>query len=126
MLKWLLLSFLFFFSLALEISMDSARDDFIKYSTLHLSDKEKFLCQEIKDDFSVATEVICAFSKKPSKHIKKLQNEFFKVNTFIKKDTYFLTIKPYYKIKLIAEIFDLTKDDTVYKFPKKVFTPESS
>lgn len=95
--------------------MDSAKDDFKRYSTLKLTNTESFLCQEHKDDFMVTTEVICAFSKRPSKVIKRLQNDFFKVDTFIKKDTYFIRITPYYKIKLTADIFDLTKDSTTYK-----------
>ncbi len=100
---------------ALEISMDSAKDDFMKYSTLQLSDKNDFICQEIKNDFDVTTEVVCAFSKRPAKNIKSLQNDFFKVNTLIKDDTFFLSVKPIHKIKLLAEIFDLTKDDTTFE-----------
>jgi len=114
LLKWILFFTLTSNIFALEISMDSAKDDFKRYSTLKLTNTETFLCQEHKDDFMVTTEVICAFSKRPSKVIKQLQNDFFKVDTFIKKDTYFIRIKPYYKIKLIADIFDLTKDNTVF------------
>jgi tetratricopeptide (TPR) repeat protein len=117
--EYRLLKLILFFILtanifALEISMNSAKDDFKRYSTLKLTNTETFLCQEHKDEFMVTTEVICAFSKRPSKVIKQLQNDFFKVTTFIKKDTYFIKIQPHYKIKLIADIFDLTKDNTVY------------
>ena len=115
MLKWILLALLSLNLFALEISMDSAKDDFSRYSTLHLSDSKDFVCQEIKDDFLVTTEIICAFSKRPSQNIKKLQNDFFKVDTFIKKETFFISVKPFYKIKLIADIFDLSVDNTVYQ-----------
>jgi len=99
---------------ALEISMDSAKDDFSKYSTLHILDSKEFICQEIKNDFDVTTEVICAFSKKPSQTIQTIKNDFFILNTIIKDDTFFLSIKPIHKIKLLSEVFDLTKDDSVY------------
>ena len=95
--------------------MNSAKDNFSRYSTLHLSDSKDFVCQEMKDDFLITTEIICAFSKRPSQSIQKLQNDFFKVNTFIKKDTFFITIKPFYKIKLIDDIFDLRVENTVYE-----------
>ena len=114
MLKWVLLTLLSLNSFALEISMDSAKDEFVKYSTLHLTNNDKFLCQEIKDDFDNTTQIVCAFSKKPLKHIKSLQNNFFKVNTFIKNETFFISIKPFFKLKLIPKIFDLTKDETLY------------
>ena len=114
MLKWILFALLSTNLLALEISMDSAKDNFTRYSSLHLSDKKEFVCQEMKDDFLVVTEIICAFSKRPSQEIKKLQNDFFKVDTFIQKDTFFITVKPFYKIKLTADIFDLSKENSVY------------
>ena len=117
MFKWILLTFFVLFDttlFALEISMDSARDDFMKYSTLHLSDDENFICQEIKDDFDLTTEVVCAFSKRPSKNIHSLQNDFFKVTTLIKDDTFFLSVKPIEKIMLLSEIFDLTEDNATF------------
>ena len=68
MLKIFLIAFftLYTYSFALEISLNGAKEDFKRFSTLHLKDKNKFLCQEDIDDFGVVTEVICAFSKKPS------------------------------------------------------------
>ena len=110
----LLLALLSLPSFALELSIDSAKDNFIPYSTLKLSGEKPFLCQAEKDDFEVTTEIICAFSNRPSHKIANLQNNFFKVKTFYKNDTFFLSIKPFYKIKLIAQIFNLTEDDSVY------------
>ncbi|MDF1883234.1 flagellar protein [Sulfurimonas sp. SAG-AH-194-C21] len=115
MFKTILLALLCIPSFALDISMDSAKDDFTPYSILKITDTKKFICQKIKDDFTVTTEVICAFSKKPLSDIKILQNEFFSVHTFIKKGTFFISIKPIYKIKLIADVFDLSTENSVYQ-----------
>ncbi|MDF1879594.1 flagellar protein [Sulfurimonas sp. SAG-AH-194-C20] len=115
MFKTVLLTLLCINSFALDISMDSAKDDFSSYSILKLTDTQKFICQNVKDDFMLTTEVLCAFWKKPLTSIKPLQNEFFKVHTFIKKDTFFISIKPIYKIKLIADIFDLSIENSVYE-----------
>ena len=116
MLKWILLLLLSTSSLfALEISMNGAKEDHQKYSTLHIDDAKKFVCQEIKDDFEITTKIVCAFSKKPTKNIQKLQNDFFKIDTIIKEKTFFLVITPFHKIKLMPVVFDLTKDDTLYQ-----------
>ena len=114
MLKWILLAFVITNSFALEISIDSAKDNFIKYSTLDIHDSQKFTCKEFINDFKEVTKVVCTFPKKPSKNIKYIQNDFFKVDTIRKKDKFYLIIKPFYKIKLLAEIFDLTVDNTVF------------
>ena len=114
MLKWILLAFVITNSFALEISIDSAKDNFIKYSTLDIHDSQKFTCKEFINDFKEVTKVVCTFPKKPSKNIKYIQNDFFKVDTIRKKDKFYLIIQPFYKIKLLAEIFDLTVDNTVF------------
>ena len=110
----LLLFTLFSNSLALELSINSAKEQHQKYSTLHIKDKDKFLCQKELNDFKETIKVICAFSKRPSQDIKKLQNDFFKIDTQIKNKTFFLIIKPFKKMNLSPVVFDLTKDESVY------------
>ena len=114
MFKLILLTLLSINSFALEVSINSAKENFIRYATLDIKHEDNFVCQEIKDDFDTVTEVICAFSKRPSSHIQVLQNDFFQVTTFLKNDTFFIKIKPFHKIKLIANIFDLTEDNETY------------
>jgi len=118
--RWVLLPLLTINAFALEISIDSAKDNFQKYSTLSIKNNDPFLCKDIKNNFDVTTEVICAFSKKPLNDIQYIQNDFFKVNSFYKNDTYFVSIKPFYKIRLFANIFDLTKDTTVFNADVKI------
>ena len=120
MYKYILLAFVTLNAFALEISIDSAKDNFQKYATLQISDKDSFICQRFQDDFDTTKEIICAFSKKPREHMKELQNDFFKINFFQKKDTFFISIKPYYKMRLIADIFDLTQDDSVFSADVKM------
>jgi len=107
-------------SFALEISLNGAKENFTKYSTLHLKDKNKFLCQETIDDFAVVQEIICAFPKKPSSKIKPIQNNFFKIISKLNNDTFFIIIKPFKKIKLIPVIFDLTNENTVFNVTTKM------
>lgn len=99
---------------ALEISMQSAKESNIPYSTLNISNKDKFLCQETKDDFENVTQIVCAFAKEPSQEFKKINNNFFEVTTQKKDKTFFLIVKPLKKIKLYPIIFDLKKEQTVF------------
>ena len=115
MFKWILLSLIPVLSFALEIYIDSAKDNFQKYSTLYINNNEKFICQAIKNDFEETQEVICAFNKKPFSNIRNIQNDFFKVNSFINKGTFYIKIIPIHKAKLIPEYFDLTVDNNIYK-----------
>lgn len=120
MFKWILLlsllPLIFSNSLfALEISMNSAKENFEKFATLHVRDNSSFLCKEEKDDFNTVTKIVCAFSKKPATKFRDLENDFFKVQSTIKKDTFFLIITPHQKIKLYPMIFDLSKEDSVYE-----------
>lgn len=99
---------------ALEISLQGAKESHQDFSTLHLRDKDKFLCQEIKNDFHEVIKIVCAFTKFPSQKISKLQNSFFEIDTEVKNKTFFLIIKPFHKMKLSPIVFDLTKDDTTF------------
>jgi tetratricopeptide (TPR) repeat protein len=115
LLKWILLLFATTQALlALEISINSAIEDHKHYSILHLREKNNFACEEIVDDFSRVKKIICAFPTKPLKNVKNIQNDFFKVETFVKNKMYFIVIYPFKKIKLFPVIFDMTQEDSVY------------
>jgi tetratricopeptide (TPR) repeat protein len=114
LLQWILFALVFTNAFALEISIDSAKDDFIKYSILDIRDNQRFTCKEIQNDFDVVQEIQCTFSKRPLRKLKHIQNDFFQVDTVMKKEKFIVIIKPFYKMKLIPEIFDLTKDDEVF------------
>ncbi len=100
---------------ALEISINSAREDHQRYSILHLKDSSEFACQEITDDFNRVIKIVCAYSKQPTQSIKKLQNDFFEINSIIKNKTFFLIITPLQKIELLPVIFNLNDENTTYQ-----------
>ncbi|DAB29174.1 MAG TPA: flagellar protein [Sulfurimonas sp. UBA12504] len=120
MYKWILLLLGFSFSFtsslfALELSLNGAKENFEKYSTLHLRDTSHFLCKEEKNEFEEVTKIICAFAKKPSSKLNNIENDFFKVQSSSKNDMFFLTITPYHKMKLYPLLFNLASEDTVYE-----------
>ncbi|MFT7861215.1 MAG: flagellar protein, partial [Sulfurimonas sp.] len=99
---------------ALEVTIDSAKDDFNRYATLNINDKTQFTCKEFKNEFYEVEKIVCAFSKKSSKELKHLEDEFFKVDTFVQKGTYFLKVEPKYKMKLYPNIFDLSREPQTF------------
>lgn len=105
---------------ALEISVQGAKENFQNYSVLHITDQESFVCQSIKDDFEVITQIVCAFNHKPSSEIKKIQNDFFEIDTKVKSGTFFLLITPVHKIKLFPMPFDLRVDENIFEADVKL------
>ncbi len=69
MFKWIILPLLCLNLSALEVSMTGAKENFQNYSTLHIKEKEKFMCEEHKNDFDITTQIICAFYETTSQQI---------------------------------------------------------
>jgi tetratricopeptide (TPR) repeat protein len=109
-----LLSFLSFSLFALDISIESGKENFQKYSLLHLKDKNNFLCESEHNEFDVTTKIICAFSEEPLQKLSPLKTEFFSITHQVKNKTYFIIIKPMKKIKLYPILFDLKSESSVY------------
>jgi tetratricopeptide (TPR) repeat protein len=114
LLKIILLTLISINIFALEISLQGAKEKHQAYSTLHIKNKDRFLCQDVKNDFDVVIKIVCAFSNAPSKEFKNTQNNFFKIKTELKNKTFFLIIEPYAKMKLYPIIFDLSKEETIF------------
>ena len=74
----------------------------------------------MENDFDEVKEIVCAFSKSPSKKLKTIQNDFFTIETKIKKKTFFLIITPYKKMKLYSVVFNLSEDSSIFKADAKL------
>ena len=105
---------------ALEISIDSGKENASKYSILHIKNIDNFLCQSQLDDFQVVKKIICAFNEQPKQKIASLKNDFFSISNKVKSDTFFLIITPQKKMKLFPILFDLKNDATVYSTDAKL------
>ena len=115
-----LLYFLSFSLFALEISIESGKENFQKYSLLHLKDKTNFLCQSELNEFKVTTKVICAFKEQPSQELSNLKNDFFSITYKTKNKTYFMIINPLKKMKLYPILFDLKSESSIYSADAKI------
>lgn len=119
-LKWLLLLMAPLYLYSLEITFQAGKEDYSKYTILHVRGNSPFICDPQFDDFDNIKKVICAFSKKPEELFKPLGDDFFNVTSEIKEDTFFLIITPTYKMKFLPDIFNLTKDTTIFKSDVKL------
>lgn len=112
----LFLSLILFYPLfALEFYIDSAKEDFQRFSILHIKEENSFMCESLKDNFDETVKIVCAFTKQPTHTIKPLENDFFSIKTVVKNKTFFIVIKPFHKMKLFPMIFNLTTDETTYE-----------
>ena len=99
---------------ALEVTLGSGKENFEKFSILHLRDASPFVCQEIHDDMQRVVQIVCAFSKQPSRAFAPLQNDFFSITQEVKNEIFFLKIRPFEKMKLYPIHFDLDKEESVF------------
>ena len=115
MLKWLLLFLIPLYLNALEISFQAGKENFNKYTLLHVKASDPFICEPQTDDFNNITKVICAFSKKPDQTLKPLNDDFFKVISEVKKGTFFLIVTPVHKMKLLPDVVNVASEDTFFQ-----------
>lgn len=115
MLKWLLLFLTPLYLHALEISFQAGKENFNKYTLLHVKANDPFICEPQTDDFNNITKVICAFSKKPDQNLKPLNDDFFKVISEVKRGTFFLIVTPVHKMKLLPDVVNVASEDTFFQ-----------
>lgn len=111
---WTLLC-LWFPLYALEISIQSGKENTENYSVLHLRDTVAFECQATKDDFDQIQRVDCFFSKTPKQSLPPLDNPFFSLSVSNSSKGYTISILPKSKLALMPISFDLSKTTSTYR-----------
>lgn len=102
------------FLFAFELSVDSGKEDNTPFSIIHIKDKDKFLCESIRNDFDQTTQIVCVFAQRPSQNLKPISNTFFDISFTTKGSNYFIKIKPLFKMKLYPMIFDLKSTESIF------------
>ncbi len=110
---WLLLS-LWLPLGALELSIQSGKEDNKPYSILHLKDNSSFICSEIRNDFNEIIRVQCEMPKASLTAFPPVNNAHFTVEYKSSSSSYTIVITPKTKIALYPDSFDLRKDVQVY------------
>ena len=112
--QWLTLLLLCASLSALELSVNSGKEEGNTFSTIHLRDSDSFLCEAQKNDFDQTSQIVCAFSRRPSQDFQPLTNNFFSISSETRGDTYFVIFKPFAKMELFPVLFELDRDKELF------------
>lgn len=110
---WLLLS-LWLPLCALDLSIQSGKEDKKPYSILHLSDASDFTCLPIRNDYNEIIRIECDIPKTSTSKFSPIHNAHFTVEHKASASSYKIFITPKTKIALYADSFDLRKVLQIY------------
>lgn len=116
--RWWLLCLCFPLS-ALELSIESGKEQGDPYSILHLRDAGSFSCEASQDEFGETKRVNCTFPRAPERSFAPIHNTYLNITPSSSKSGYSITITPVSKMKLIPIPFDLTKTSQIYHYDVK-------
>lgn len=110
---WLLL-FLCLPLYALNLSIQSGKEEQNSYSILHVSDANDFKCVPTRNDFDEIIRVECQLPKASSSTFSPINNQHFTVQYKDAASGYTIVITPKTKIALYTDSFDLHKASQLY------------
>lgn len=110
---WLLL-FLWLPLCALDLSIQSGKEEQKSYSILHLNDVSNFACFPTRNDYDEIVRIECKLPKTSSFSFSPISNAHFTVEHKASSSGYTIIITPKTKIALFPNSFDLRKDPQIY------------
>lgn len=110
---WIVL-FLCFPLFALDLSLQSGKEESSKYSILHLRHSIPFSCQATNDEFGETKRIDCFFSTAPKQNFTPINNTQLSVSASSSSKGYQITVLPKSKMKLVPVVFDLSSDSQTY------------
>lgn len=110
---WLLL-FLCLPLYALNLSIQSGKEEQNSYSILHVSDANDFKCVPTRNDFDEIIRVECQLPKASSSTFSPINSQHFTVQYKDAASGYTIVITPKTKIALYTDSFDLHKASQLY------------
>lgn len=111
---WALLC-LWFPLYALEISIQSGKEEGENFSVLHLRDANPFSCKATKDDFGETKRIDCFFSKPPKQNFPPVKNSLLTLSTSTGSNKYIISVFPKSKMVLMPISFNLSKANVTYQ-----------
>lgn len=110
---WLLLSLWLPLS-ALDLSIQSGKEDAKPYSILHLRDTAPFSCMPKRNDFNEIMRIECEIPKSSKHPFSPIHNTHFTVEYKTSAAGYTIVITPKTNISLYSDGFDLRKEPQLY------------
>ncbi|MDD5717554.1 MAG: flagellar protein [Sulfuricurvum sp.] len=100
---------------ALELSVQSGKEEGEKYSILHIRNTDPFACHASNDEFGETKRVDCQFPVSPKQSFPTISNSQLIVSASSTAQGYTITITPKSKMKLIPILFNLTNEVETYQ-----------
>ncbi|MDD5051944.1 MAG: tetratricopeptide repeat protein [Sulfuricurvum sp.] len=100
---------------ALNLSVETGKEDGNSYSVLHLFNTTPFTCQSTKNEFGDDRRIECYLLTPPKNTFVPIDNLQFKINGTNTPKGFMITVFPKSKMKLIPINFNLAKDSQTYQ-----------
>jgi tetratricopeptide (TPR) repeat protein len=100
---------------ALELSLQTGKEEGEKYSILHLRHFTPFSCVATNDEFGETRRIDCYFSTPPKQNFSPIDNSFLTVKGSSTPKGYVVSVLPKSKMKLIPISFNLSKESQTYQ-----------
>jgi len=100
---------------ALELSIQSGKEQGDPFSVLHLQNTAPFECEASNDEFGETKKIICSFEHSPKHSFAPIRSSLLNIIPSATKNGYTITVTPVSKMKLIPVVFDLPKASQTYQ-----------
>ncbi|MDD5158880.1 MAG: hypothetical protein PHI47_02415 [Sulfuricurvum sp.] len=100
---------------AMELSIQSGKEEGEKFSILHLQNATPFSCEATNNEFGETRRIDCRLPRVPSKSFSPINNTHLNVIGVPTAQGYTITITPKAKMKLIPLAFDLSKETETFQ-----------
>lgn len=119
---WIALCCLWLPLCALELSVQSGKEEGEKFSILHLRNAVPFTCQATQDEFGETKRIDCRFPAPPKQNFSPIDNPLLRVSAASLAEGYTISVFPKSKMKLMPIVFDLSKESQTYQSSVKKAT----
>lgn len=100
---------------ALELSIQSGKEDGDKFTVLHLRDNTPFTCEATTDEFGEDRRIECRLPASLKQTFSPIDNTHLKISSVSTSNGYIVTIIPKAKMKLVAVPFNLSREPQTYQ-----------
>lgn len=100
---------------AMELSIQSGKEDGVPYSVLHLRHSTPFTCEATQNEFGEEKRIECRFSTPSRQTFPPINNAYLNLKGTSSPNGYTITVTPKAKMKLIPVVFDLSKEPQTYR-----------
>ncbi|HZF69467.1 tetratricopeptide repeat protein [Sulfuricurvum sp.] len=100
---------------AMDLSIQTGKEEGEKFSILHLQNAYPFACNAINNEFGETRRIDCRIPQATKQTLSPINNAHFSITGISSPQGYTITILPKAKMKLIPLAFDLSKETETFQ-----------